>query len=106
MQYQRGAFASKLLYASWQLSGDAASEAGKDVQQGGYLEASYKPVEAWGLFVRQSNWTQEKGVDKAQTNFGASYFPLSQIVFKLDYQLQNQDAGNADGFYLGMGYEF
>jgi hypothetical protein len=27
-------------------------------------------------------------------------------VFKADYQLQNDDAGNIDGFNLGMGYEF
>jgi len=27
-------------------------------------------------------------------------------VFKADIQQQNKDAGNADGFNLGMGYMF
>ena len=104
--YQWNDVTAKALYAQWTLDGDAAKEAGKDVQDGGYVEVSWKPVEQWGVFARQSNWSQETGVDAAQTDFGVNYWPIADIVFKADVQLQNDDAGNADGFNLGMGYQF
>ena len=96
----------KGLYARWDLEGDDAKDAGKDVQDGGYLEVSWKAMDQLGVFVRQSNWSLEKDVDAAQTDFGLSYFVHPDVVFKADYQLQNDDAGNADGFNLGMGYQF
>ena len=96
----------KGLYARWDLEGDDAKYAGKDVQDGGYLEVSWKAMDQLGVFVRQSNWSLEKDVDAAQTDFGLSYFVHPDVVFKADYQLQNDDAGNADGFNLGMGYQF
>ena len=104
--YQWNDVTAKALYAQWTLDGDAAKEAGKDVQDGVYVEVSWKPVEQWGVFARQSNWSQETGVDAAQTDFGVNYWPIADIVFKADVQLQNDDAGNADGFNLGMGYQF
>lgn len=104
--YQWNQVVAKALYARWDLAGNAAKEAGKDVQKGGYLELSWKPLDNWGFFARQSEWSQEQGVDKIQSDFGFNYYPLQEIVFKANYQLQNQDAGNADGFYLGMGYQF
>ena len=63
-------------------------------------------MDAWGFFARQNSWSQQEGVDKTQTDVGFNYYPLEDIVFKGNYQLQNEDAGNADGFYLGMGYQF
>lgn len=104
--YQWNQVTTKALYARWDLAGDAAKAAGKDVQDGGYLEVSWKPVDAWGFFARQNSWSQQEGVDKTQTDVGFNYYPLEDIVFKGNYQLQNEDAGNADGFYLGMGYQF
>jgi|TARA_B110000008_G_scaffold159879_1_gene160622 hypothetical protein len=41
-----------------------------------------------------------------------NYYPHSDVVFKADYQLQNDDAesrediNSGDGFNLGMGYQF
>ncbi|MBT3012288.1 MAG: hypothetical protein KUF77_13635 [Candidatus Thiodiazotropha sp. (ex Lucina aurantia)] len=104
--YQMGDFTAKGLYARWDLGGDDAEQAGKDVQDGGYLELSWRPRDEWGFFVRQSAWSQEADVDAAQTDFGLSYFPDRDVVFKFDYQLQNDDAGNSDGFNLGVGYQF
>ncbi|MCG8488462.1 MAG: hypothetical protein MI756_13405 [Chromatiales bacterium] len=104
--YQLGDFTAKGLYARWDLGGDAAEQAGKDVQDGGYLELSWRPIDAWGFFVRQSAWSQEAEVDAAQTDFGLNYYPHSDVVLKFDYQLQNDDAGNSDGFNLGLGYQF
>lgn len=104
--YQWNQVTTKALYARWDLAGDEAKAAGKDVQDGGYVEVSWKPVDAWGFFARQNSWSQQEGVDKTQTDVGFNYYPLEDIVFKANYQLQNEDAGNADGFYLGMGYQF
>jgi hypothetical protein len=104
--YQWHDFTTKALYARWDLAGDDAKAAGKDVQKGGYLELDWKAAEQWGVFVRQSAWSQQTGVDATQSDVGVNYYPLPQVVFKADYQLQNDDAGNIDGFNLGMGYEF
>jgi hypothetical protein len=104
--YQWHNVTTKALYARWDLAGDDAKAAGKDVQSGGYLELDWKAAEQWGIFVRQSAWSQQTGVDATQSDVGVNYYPLPQVVFKADYQLQNDDAGNIDGFNLGMGYEF
>ena len=104
--YQFSDFTATALYARWTLDGDDAAAAGKDVQDGGYLELSYRPSRQWGVFVRQSEWSQQTDEDNSQTNVGMNYWPIDDIVFKVDVQSQNQDAGNADGFKLGMGYQF
>lgn len=104
--YQLGDFTGTLLYARWDLSGDEAAAAGMDVQDGGYAQLSWKPLEKWGFFVRQNAWSQEEGVDQSQTDAGVNFYPYPNIVFKFDVQMQNDDAGNADGFNLGFGYQF
>jgi hypothetical protein len=104
--YQLSDVTVKALYARWDLEGDAAKAAGKDVQAGGYLELDWQPLQKWGAFVRQSAWSQVQDVDASQTDLGINYYPDPDIVFKGSYQLQNDDAGNSDGFYLGMGYQF
>ncbi|MGB1091103.1 MAG: porin [Oceanobacter sp.] len=104
--YQFGDFETRALYARWDLAGDDAAAAAKNVQEGMYLEASWTPWQEWGFFVRQSNWSVETNVNQSQLNAGFNYLPIPEVVFKADYQLQNEDAGNSDGFYLGMGYFF
>lgn len=104
--YQLGDVTAKALYARWDVEGDDAAQAGKDIQDGGYLEFAWQPMEQWGFFVRQSAWTQQKNIDNAQTNIGANFYPHQDIVFKLDIQTQNDEAGNSDGFSLGVGYQF
>ncbi len=104
--YQIGEVTLKGLYARWDLNGEQAANAGKDVQGGGYIEASWQPAQQWGVFVRQSAWSLEDGVDAEQTDFGVNFYPYEGIVFKADIQMQNDDAGNTDGFNLGMGYAF
>lgn len=104
--YQWKEVTTKALYARWDLEGDQAAAAEKDLQDGGYVELSWKPLPKWGVFARQSNWSQQAGVDAAQTDVGVSFWPYDDIVFKADYQLQNDDAGNEDGFHLGFGYQF
>lgn len=104
--YTLGDFTGRALYARWDLSGDDAAAAGKDLQDGAYAELAWRPLEHWGFFTRHSLWSLEAGVDATQTDFGASYFQHPNIVYKLHYQLQNEDAGNADGVSLGFGYYF
>lgn len=104
--YQNGPFSTRALYARWDLAGEEAEAAGKDVQDGGYLELGWQPNPLWGLFARQSAWSLHADESNTQTNFGVSYFPIKEVVFKADIQQQNEDAGNADGFNLGFGYNF
>ena len=96
------------LFASWDIDGSAASAADKDTQSGGYIEASYKVTPNIGVFVRQNEWDNGGGrnTDKSQTDIGVNYWPHEDVVVKFDYQVQNDNAGNQDGFNLGLGYQF
>ncbi|MGV6818211.1 MAG: porin [Thiotrichales bacterium] len=104
--WQRGALGLRGLYAAWNLDGDAAAAASKDQQDGYYLEASYKLTSSVGVFVRHNAWSNEDNVDATQQDFGINWWPHENVVFKFDVQQQNDDAGNADGFNLGVGYQF
>ncbi len=94
------------LYANWAIDGDDAEAAGKDSQDGGYIEASYKVSSKFGVFVRQNAWSNEDAKNESQTDVGFNYWPHEDVVVKFDYQAQNDDAGNEDGFNLGLGYQF
>lgn len=104
--YQFNDITAKALYARWDLAGDEAKTAGKDLQDGSYVELAWRPSERWGVFTRQSAWSQTSTEDSTQTDVGLNFYPYKDIVFKADYQLQNDDAGDADGFNLGFGYQF
>jgi hypothetical protein len=96
------------LYARWDIDGDGASSLQKDVQDGAYLEASYKITPKFGIFVRQDEWDNGGSGDtsKTQANAGFNYWPHEDVVLKADYQAQNDIAGDFDGFNLGIGYQF
>jgi hypothetical protein len=110
--YQFGTLTATALFARWDVAGDAAKAAGKDVQQGGYVELSHRQSEKWGVFTRHSAWSEQEDDSATQTDFGVNYYPHPDVVFKADYQLQNDDAesrgdiNSGDGFNLGMGYQF
>lgn len=104
--YQLGDFMTKALYARWDLAGDDAEAAEMDVQDGAYIELAWRPSGHWGAFTRYSTWSQAANEDSTQIDFGFNYYPFKDIVFKAAYQIQNDDAGNADGFNLGFGYQF
>ena len=95
------------LYATWDIDGVGASSTGKDTQDGGYVEASYKVTPKVGLFVRQNEWDNGGTGDssESQTDLGINYWPHENVVLKADYQIQ--DGGKElDGFNLGVGYQF
>ena len=100
------------LYARWDIdvkNTASAKDQSKDVQDGGYLEASYKLTPAWGVFVRQNEWDNggtASDTSKSQTDAGVNYWPHENVVIKADYQAQNNIAGDFDGFNLGVGYQF
>ena len=96
------------LYARWDIDGDGATTTQKDIQDGGYIEASYKLNHKWGVFVRQNQWDNGGAGDtsKSQTDVGFNYWPHEDVVIKADYQAQNDIAGNFDGVNLGIGYQF
>jgi len=99
------------LYARWDIdvkSTATAAEKAKDVQDGGYIEASYKFTPAWGVFVRQNEWDNGGIGDtaKSQSDVGVNFWPHENVVIKADYQAQNNIAGDFDGFNLGIGYQF
>ncbi len=102
-RYTTGALTLSALYATWDVDIDTSAQ----TQDGSIIEASYKVNSNWGVFARQNNWSNDDGAtDKAQTDVGFNYWPHEDVVFKFDYQLQNDDAGDYDGFNLGVGYQF
>ena len=103
--YATGPFKVIAMYADWNIDFLGGSNI-KDSQNGSVLEASYKVTDNLGVFTRQNNWSNSSGIDKAQTDIGLNYWPHENVVFKFDYQSQNNDAGNNDGFNLGFGYAF
>ena len=96
------------LFASWDIDGATAAAAGKDKQDGLYVEASYKVTPTIGVFVRQNEWDNGGPGDtpKKQTDIGVNYWPHEDVVIKFDAQAQNDVAGDLDGFNLGLGYQF
>ncbi len=93
-------------YAQWDIDVTDVALKQFEKQDGYLLEGSYKFTPKIGAFVRQVGWSNEEGKDKEQQNFGINYWPHENIVFKADIQKQNDDAGNGDGWNLGIGYQF
>lgn len=103
----RERFGLRALWASWDLEGAAPAAAGKDVQDGYYVEGSFKPSAKLGLFARYSAWDNGGiGVtSRTQANYGINWWPHPQVVIKLDLQDQG-DTVDDDGLNLGIGYRF
>ena len=104
--WNSGPIGVKALFARWNIDGNAASMAGKDVQMGYFVEGSWKLTPRIGIFARHNGWSNEDGVDKTQQDIGINFWPHENVVIKADLQQQNDEAGDADGFNLGIGYQF
>jgi hypothetical protein len=119
---RRGPWGLRALFARWDL-GDSGTintsdpaAVGRDEQMGWYVEPSVRgaignlPGE-FGAFVRYNVWDNNAGssndTEEKQINFGVNYWPIEDIVLKLDVQNQDNE-GRADdnGFNLGVGYQF
>jgi hypothetical protein len=106
--WNTGPITVKALSAKWDIDGVGASSTQKDVQDGSYIEAAYKVTSSLGVFARQNVW-DNGGVgdtEKTQSDVGFNYWPHEDVVVKVDYQNQDDNAGNADGVNIGLGYQF
>ena len=106
--WNTGPVTLKALYAQWDIDGVGASSTGMDSQNGGFLEAAYKLMPSTGVFIRHNIWDNggTGDTEKTQSDFGINYWPHEDVVLKFDYQAQDKNAGDSDGFNLGVGYQF
>ena len=103
VRYNTGPLTLTALHAVWDIDINTPAQS----QSGSIVEASYKLNPNWGVFTRQNYWTTDDGItDQSQTDIGFNYWPHENVVFKADYQIQNDEAGDMDGFNLGIGYQF
>ncbi len=102
-------FTVKALYAQWDIDGKEAEALGRDEQNGWYIEPSYRFNESIGIFARYNEYDNNAGngddTKVEQTNVGINYWLHENVVFKADYEKVG-GAKDADGFNLGVGYQF
>ena len=114
MVYEKGNFGLRALYARWDINGADVETAGRDNQDGWYVEPSLKVTDEVGLFARYSKWdngaTEGSGSSAIkQADIGVNWWIDPQVVVKADYQFQNVGAAISNeyrGFNLGLGYAF
>jgi hypothetical protein len=102
-------FSVKALYAQWDIDGAEAKALGRDKQKGFYIEPAYRLNEDFGIFARYNAWNNNAGDSSTskntQTNVGVNYWLHENVVIKFDIEKQG-GAIDADGFNLGIGYDF
>lgn len=108
---QRGPYGLRALYARWDLDGSGPKSIGADVQEGYYIEPSYKITDKLGIFARYNEWDNAAGGNGSskmrQYKTGLNYWPIPDVVLKADVQQQDNEASkNDNGFNLGIGYQF
>ncbi|MEH6638055.1 MAG: porin [Porticoccaceae bacterium] len=110
--YQQNDFGVRALWAEWDVDGDAAKLAGRDKQDGWYVEPSYKVTEKLGVFTRYSEFNNNAGdsssIDSEVWDYGMSYWLTQNVVLKLDYtDFVNESSGtDKDALNLGVGWSF
>jgi hypothetical protein len=114
-RYDVGQFSIKGMYARWDFDGAAVEAADADIQTGWYVEPSYRFSTLrgdWGIYGRREDVEGGRTQDQfAQTEFGINYWPVDNIVFKIDFrqrdhELVSEVSRDFDGFDLGFGYQF
>ena len=102
-------FSVRALFAQWDIEGQQAQELGRDKQRGYYIEPAYRINDQFGLFARYNQWDNNAGDQqdskKTQTNVGVNYWLHENAVVKFDYE-QRGGVDDANGFNLGVGYQF
>jgi outer membrane murein-binding lipoprotein Lpp len=105
-------FMLKALYARWNLEGSGPKAIGANIQEGFYIEPSYRINNKVGVFARYNEWDNRAGdsIDSRQqlTSFGLNYWPHPNVVLKADYQIENGPSAGSDDdrINLGIGYQF
>jgi hypothetical protein len=109
--YRSGAFGLRALWAQWDIDSPLADAMGADVQNGYYIEPSYRVNESFGVFARYAAWDNTAGntntsdTEKRQLNVGFNYWLHPNVVIKFDTE-NRTGAHNGTGFNLGIGYQF
>jgi len=107
--YTVESFSVRALYAQWDIDGQQAQDLGRDKQRGFYIEPAYRLNEQVGVFARYNQWDNNAGgqidSEKTQTNVGVNYWLHENAVLKFDYELKG-GVDDANGFNLGVGYQF
>jgi hypothetical protein len=102
-------FSVRALFAQWDIDGQQAQALGRDKQRGYYIEPAYRINDQFGLFARYNQWDNNAGDQldskKTQTNVGVNYWLHENAVLKFDYE-QRGGVDDANGFNLGVGYQF
>jgi hypothetical protein len=112
IDYRKGAFGLRALYAHWDFSGDAVEAAGADKQSGWYIEPSYRLNDKLGFYTRYEEIEAARNQDNFdQWELGLNWWPTPNVVFKFDYRDRSHDLASQygrdfTGFDLGMGYSF
>jgi len=120
--WQRGAFGLRALYARWDIDSDVENLVdgeGRDEMYGWYIEPSWKFNDKFGVFARYTMIDERAGsnsggaADSEEARFlaGVNYWLHPNVVFKADFQLENDedrssDEDDLDGFNLGVGWSF
>lgn len=113
-------FGLRALHANWSLDGTEVDLTGRDKQEGFYIEPSFAfdtPMgqleEArLGLFYRYADWDNNAGVNMltgtTRNVFGVNFWPIPDVVLKMDYINERKDSASADvnSMNLGIGYQF
>lgn len=113
IEYQRGGFGLKALYAEWDIEEGGTIPDGAGDQSGWYIEPSY----TWqlsgdtkvGVFARYSDYEYFDGSAKENTDItvGLNYWPVENVVFKADYTvIEDKDDHKDESINLGVGYQF
>ena len=113
---RKGPFGLRALYAEWFMNGTSlASNPTAESQFGYYVEPSYRfetEVGEFGLFARFSHFEYQKSatsfLEDDVWTFGVNYWPIAQVVLKLDYQKTDKSSELAGDYWLnaGIGYHF
>ncbi len=112
VDYRKGPFGLRALYAEWDFDGSAVEAAGVNEQKGWYIEPSYKPLNNVGVYVRYEDIEGARTRDMFdQWELGMNFWPHEDVVIKADYRSRDHDlavdAGrDFDAFDLGIGYQF
>ena len=113
MVYEKGNFGLRALYARWDINGADVKTAGRDKQDGWYVEPSLQVTDQVGIFTRFSRF--DNGSSSAgssaikQLDLGFNWWIDPQVVVKADYQVQRVGSAISNeynGLNIGLGYAF
>ncbi|MDX1696693.1 MAG: hypothetical protein R3308_00310 [Thiohalobacterales bacterium] len=115
VDYEKGPFGFRALYAEWDFDITPAGLAlvpGADTQKGWYIEPSFKPLHNLGVYARYEDIEAARERDRFnQWQVGMNFWPHEDVVLKADYRSRDHDLASEagrdfDAFDLGIGYQF